>query len=181
MIANMYGPVGNYYNFINNLFWEFENFIPFSKQQCKNTCLFDLFKRVEGTIQVCWLILVYFTIWSNMLSLQQEKPWPCVGDPAYLLRVHLQVPYRVAGIRPQMEVYNKAMSAVRMSVEWLFGDIVNYFKFLDFKKNLKISLSAVGKMYIVCAILRNGLTCMYSNLTSEYFAVDPPTIQDYFA
>ena len=42
-----------------------------------------------------------------------------------------------------------------MSVEWLFGDIVNYFKFLDFKKNLKISLNAVGKVYIVVAILRN--------------------------
>ena len=50
---------------------------------------------------------------------------------------------------PQMEEYNKAMSAVRISVEWIFGDIINYFKFLDFKKNLKISLRAVGKMYIV--------------------------------
>ena len=110
-----------------------------------------------------------------------RQPMALYGDPAYPLRVHLQVPYRGAGITPQMGVYNKAMSAVRMSVEWLFGDIVNYFKFLDFKKNLKVSLSAVGKMYIVCAILRNALTCMYSNLTSEYFAVDPPTIQDYFA
>ena len=32
---------------------------------------------------------------------------------------------------PQMEAYNEAMSSVRSSVEWLFGDIVNYFKFLD--------------------------------------------------
>ena len=103
------------------------------------------------------------------------------GDPAYSLRVHLQVPYRGAGITPEMEMYNKAMSAVRMSVEWLFGDIVNYFKFLDFKKNLKLSLSAIGKMYVVCAILRNALTCMYTNSTSEYFALDPPTIEDYFS
>ena len=36
-------------------------------------------------------------------------------------------------------------------------------------------------MYIVAAILRNALTCMYGNLTSEYFALDPPTIHDYFA
>lgn len=36
MIANMYGPVGNYYNLINNLFWEFENFIPFIEQQCEH-------------------------------------------------------------------------------------------------------------------------------------------------
>ena len=110
-----------------------------------------------------------------------REPMALYGDPAYPLRVHLQVPYRGAGITPQMELYNKAMSAVRMSVEWLFGDIVNYFKFLDFKRNLKISLSAVGKMYIVCAILRNALTCMYTNSTSEYFALDPPTIEDYFS
>ena len=110
-----------------------------------------------------------------------REPMALYGDPAYPLHVHLQVPYRGAGITPQMEVYNKAMSAIRMSVEWIFGDIVNYFKFLDFKKNLKISLSAVGKMYVVCAILRNALTCMYTNSPSEYFALDPPTIEDYFS
>ena len=110
-----------------------------------------------------------------------REPMALYSDPAYPLRVHLQVPYRGEGITPQKELYNKAMSAVRMSVEWLFGDIINYFKFLDFKKNLKISLSAVWKMYIVCGIFRNALTCMYGNPTSEYFALDPPTIQDYFA
>ena len=85
-----------------------------------------------------------------------REPMALYGDPAYPLRVHLQVPYRGAGIKPQMELHNKAMSSVRMSIEWLFGDIVNYFKFLDFKKNLKISLNAVGKVYIVAAILRNS-------------------------
>lgn len=30
------------------------------------------------------------------------------------------------------------MSKVRVFVEWVFGDIINYFKFLDFKKNLKV-------------------------------------------
>ena len=108
------------------------------------------------------------------------EPMALYGDPAYPLRVHLQVPYRCAGMTPRMEEYNKAMSAVRISVEWLFGDIINYFKFLDFKKNLKISLSAVGKMYMACAILRNALTCMYGNSTSEFFALNPPSVRDYF-
>ena len=48
------------------------------------------------------------------------------------------------------------MSSVRQAVEWIFGDIVNFFKFLDFKKNLKIGLSSVGKMYIVSALLHNA-------------------------
>ena len=80
-----------------------------------------------------------------------------------------------------MEQYNKAMITVRMSVERLFGHKVSYFKFLDFKKNLKISLNTDGKMYIVCAIFRNGLKCLYSNNTSEYFALDPPSLQNDFA
>ena len=60
------------------------------------------------------------------------------GDPAYPLRVNLQSPFRNAVLTAQREAYNEAMSSVRSSVEWLFGDIVNYFKFLDFKKNLKL-------------------------------------------
>ena len=61
-------------------------------------------------------------------SSRAGEPMALYGDPAYPLRVHLQVPYRCAGMTPQMEEYNKAMSAVRISVEWLFGDILNFLK-----------------------------------------------------
>ena len=63
-----------------------------------------------------------------------------------------------------MEEYNKAMSSMRITVEWLFGEIVKYFKFTDFKRQQcqqMISLSPVGNIYIVCAILQNALTCLY--------------------
>ena len=119
-------------------------------------------------------------------SLQQNahstmhEPLCIYGDPAYPLRVHLQAPYRGAVMTQQMQEFNASMSAVRTSVEWLFGDILNYFKFVDFKKNFKIGLSAVGKMYIVCAVLRNALTCLYNNQTSYYFNLEPPTLQEYF-
>ena len=67
------------------------------------------------------------------------------GDPAYPLRVHLQAPFRFGILTRDMEIFNESMSAVRSSVEWLFADVINYFKFLDFKKNLKIGLSQVEK------------------------------------
>ena len=102
------------------------------------------------------------------------------GDPAYPLRIHLQAPFRVGVLTRQMEIFKEKMSAVRESVELLFADIVDYFKFRDFKKNLRIGLSQVGKIYIVCAILRNALTCLNSSTTAEYFGVDPPSLQDYF-
>ena len=102
------------------------------------------------------------------------------GDPAYPLRIHLQAPFRNAVLTPAMEAFISSMSAVRESVEWLFGDIVNYFKFMDFHKNLKIGLSSVGKMYIVSALLRNAHTCFNGNQTSEYFNLEPPTLEEYF-
>ena len=102
------------------------------------------------------------------------------GDPAYPLRIHLQAPFRVGVLTRQMEIFKEKMSALRESVELLFADIIDYFKFRDFKKNLRIGLSQVGKIYIVCAILRNALTCLYSSTTAEYFGVDPPSLQDYF-
>lgn len=80
-----------------------------------------------------------------------------------------------------MEAYNGEMSAVRTSVEWLFGDVVNSFKFNDLKKKLKLFLNSVGKMYVVSVILRNAMTCLYGNLTSTYFDLRPPTLEDYFA
>ena len=102
------------------------------------------------------------------------------GDLDYPLRVHLQTPFREAQLRSLMQEYNRSMSQVRIAVEWLFGDIANSFKFTGYKKNLKIGLSSVGKMYVVCALLRNAITCLYGNQTSEYFGVDPPTLEEYF-
>ena len=103
------------------------------------------------------------------------------GDPAYPLRVHLQGPYRNAVMTKDMQAYNTLMSGVRVPVEWLFGDIINSHKFVDFKKNLKIGLSSVGKVYVICALFRNGLTCLYGNNTVDFFNLDPPTLQEYFS
>jgi hypothetical protein len=80
-----------------------------------------------------------------------------------------------------MRQYNKEMNSVRVSVEWLFGEITKYFKFVDFKQQLKIRLSPIGKIYIVSAILQNSLACLYGNIVSEYFEINPcTTLENYF-
>ena len=71
------------------------------------------------------------------------------------------------------------MSPVRVSVEWLFGDIVNRFKFMDFKKKLKVALSPIGKVYIASAILSNALACMYGNTLSTFFGVERSSLKEY--
>ena len=70
------------------------------------------------------------------------NPYCIYGDPAYPLRVHLIAPFRNGVLTPPMMEFNQSMSTVRESVEWLFNDITNYFKFLDLKKNLQIGLSS---------------------------------------
>ena len=88
-----------------------------------------------------------------------------VSTPVCPIQMHLQGPFRQRILTPQKQAYNGSMSEVRCSVEWLFSDIVNDFKFLDFKRNLRIGLSKVGKMYIVCAILQYVLICLFGNTT----------------
>ena len=57
----------------------------------------------------------------------------CVyGEPADPLRVHVQTSLRNHTLTDEIKVYNKSVSSVRVSVEWLFGEIVKYFKFVDF-------------------------------------------------
>ena len=102
------------------------------------------------------------------------------GDPAYPLRAHLLTLFRGANLTPLQISWNKEMSSARVSVEWVFWDIIHYFKFLDFRKILKIKLSAVGKMYIVCALLHNARSCFYGTSTENYFGLQPPLIGEYF-
>ena len=97
--------------------------------------------------------------WEQYAFSKLHEPMCMYGDPAYPLRVHLQSPFREAVLTDDMKLFHASMSACRISVEWLFGDVINYFKFLDYKNNLKIGMSNVGKMYVGCSILRNALTC----------------------
>ena len=102
------------------------------------------------------------------------QPLCLYGDPAYPLGVHLQAPFKGNNLTPQMELYNKSMSEVRVAVEMLFGNISNYFKFIDFKRQMKVNLSPLGKIYFVCALLENAQTCLYGNQVSQMFEIDPP-------
>ena len=53
--------------------------------------------------------------------------------------------FRGPCLTPDQEQFNKSMSKVEVTVEYLFKEIINYFNFMNFKKNLKVRLNAVGK------------------------------------
>ena len=110
-----------------------------------------------------------------------NQPLCIYRDPACQLNVHLQALYRQAQNNQGMINYNKSMSEVRVTVEWLFRNIKNYFKFTDFKKELKLCLSPVGKVYVVFALLQNAHTCLYGSQVSAFFGMEPISLQEYFS
>ena len=89
------------------------------------------------------------------------QPMCIYEDPAYRLRGHLQAPFREVRLTPQMQAYNDAVSEIRVFIELLCVDR-HYSLFLNslIAKKLKIEHGRVGKMYVVFALLRNGITCL---------------------
>ena len=67
------------------------------------------------------------------------------GDPVYHLRQQLMGPFRGAANTPLQDAWNISMSQFWTSVEWIFRDIINNFRFFEFKKGLQLKLSPVGK------------------------------------
>ena len=90
-----------------------------------------------------------------------NQPLCIYGDPVYQLSVHRQAPNRQAQNNQDMINYNKAMSEVRVTVEWLFGNIKNYFKFIDFKKKNETLLKPC----------RKGLCSMYITSKCSYLSI----------
>ena len=62
--------------------------------------------------------------------------------------------YRTANVTPDQKAFNKAMSEQCVSVEWLFGLLTKYFKFI-----LKYAKG--------CSLLQNAHTCPY--FIDKYF------------
>lgn len=117
----------------------------------------------------------------NQFSFDQNGNVLCVyADPAYPLRRHLQAPFGGANLTAQEKAYNTSMSRVRVSVEWVFGDVLNQFKFNDLKKKMKVGLSPTGKFYRVSALLTNAHTSLYSNITENIFDLETPILEEYF-
>ena len=70
---------------------------------------------------------------SRVLNKLQRLSFNPRGDilcvyrvPAYPLRPQLQGPFRGARLTDLQKAWNKSMSEVRVSVEWIFGDVINY-------------------------------------------------------
>ena len=155
--------------------------VKFQSITAPNGLIANLYGPVEGCRHDAGMLRVSGIL--NQLEDKMTKPdgtvYSLYGDPAYPLRPHLIGPFKGAALSEDEKAFNKRMSAVRISVEWIFGKIISLFAFLDYKKNNKLYLQPVGKYYLIGALLTNVHTCLYGSETSTFFNIDPPALEDY--
>ena len=143
-----------------------------------NGVIANLYGPVEGRRHDATM-LAMSGLMGELDSFAPDGEALCIyGDPAYPHPIHLQCPFQQRqDVTQEQQAFNQSMSQVRVSVEWVFNEIVTYFTFIDFTKELNIGLSPVGKTYAVCALLQNALTCLYGSNTAKYFDIEPPTLE----
>ncbi|KAK3734504.1 hypothetical protein QZH41_010192 [Actinostola sp. cb2023] len=156
--------------------------LKFQSVQAPNGLIAHMFGPIEGRRHDAFMLGM-----SDLLPELQRlvkpngEPYVLYGDPAYGISQNILAPFRGANLTADEQEFNRAMSKVRVSVEWGFGKIVQNFAFLDFKKNLKVLLQPVAKYYLVSTILTNCHTCLYGSLVSSFFDLNPPSLESYLS
>lgn len=68
------------------------------------------------------------------------------------------------------------MSSVTASVEWVFGDIINYFSFRDFKKKIEAKYKYSGKNVHCLRPFNQCQKLFISNINQQFFQVKDTNI-----
>ena len=110
--------------------------IKFQSVVAPNGLVANLYGPVEGKRHDSGMLAM-----SGLLdALQRYSVSPygntlCIyGDPAYPLRPCFQAPFRGAVLTPDQQVWNKSIKEVRVSIEWIFGDIIITLSFWTLRK-----------------------------------------------
>jgi hypothetical protein len=134
----------------------------------------------EGAVHDHYLLNV--SAIEDVLALPQFSDYYLYADAGYAMRPHVIVPFRkVAGnLTPGERAFNRSMSKARVSVEWMFGRITQLWRFLDHHADLMVLKSNLSTFYRVAVLLTNIRTTLDGgNLTSDYFNLAPPSLDEY--
>ena len=101
------------------------------------------------------------------------------GDGIYNNDLHLKSKHTGPNLSQRKKNENIGKAAARESIEWSYVEIKQMFPFLSEKEKLKLENMPVGDIYFTALLLRNCLNCLYGSKTSDYFGVEPPTLEEY--
>ena len=113
-----------------------------------------------------------------LLDVEGER-YCLYGDSGYSRRWFLEVPYQGSNLTSAQRAFNRAMSAVRITVEWIFKEVKLYFTTMDYKRKLKVKESPVGMLYMSAMLLCNMRNCIYPNQIARYFDCTPPSLEQF--
>ena len=125
---------------------------------------------------------------SNFLTALEHN---AVSPPNWPTDVHIRRPGLSFKGKSHGTVQRGRPDSANGSLQWFYVECAyvsrvvvwrhcGVFQVYGLLKNLEIGLSSIGKLYVVCALLRNALTCLYGNSTSSFLELDPPTLEEYF-
>ena len=109
----------------------------------------------------------------------EGKQYCIYGDSGYNQRWFIDVPFQGSNIFPAQCAFNKAMSSVRISVDWIFKEVKLQFSAIDFKRKMKVREHPVGMIYLASILLSNFRNCLHPNQMSRYFDCPPPDLTTY--
>ena len=101
------------------------------------------------------------------------------GDLAYAQNAYVLGGFRNVVPNSDEAAYNRLLSSVCITVEWGFAELVEQWKFLDFRSAMKIFQCPVAQYYINAAFLSNIRNCLLGNKTQQYFNAQQLTIDEY--
>jgi nuclease HARBI1 len=101
-------------------------------------------------------------------------------DPAYILRPYLQVGFKGSSTTPEEIAFN-SISKVRVTAEWAFRDVKQYFTHVDVPRKLRLRGTPGGLWYVCTVMLWNFRVCLYGSQAAQYFECDPIEVSEYLA
>jgi hypothetical protein len=101
------------------------------------------------------------------------------GDIAYTLRLYLQVGFKGSALSPDEVASNSALSKVRVTVEWAFRDVRQYFTHQDVPRKLQLRVTPAGLWYVCSVMLWIFRVCLYGSQAARYFQCDSLDISEY--
>jgi DDE superfamily endonuclease len=91
------------------------------------------------------------------------RPYYLYGDIVYTLRPNLQAGFRGSTISPDEVAINASMSKVRVTVEWSFRDVKQYFTHVDLPRKLRLRETPAGLLYVRSVMLWSFRVCLYGS------------------
>ena len=71
------------------------------------------------------------------------------------------------------------MSVRRVTVEWMFKEVKQYWSVVEVKSKLRLNQFLVEKLDLMCMLLSNIRNCYYPNQVAQFFSCSPPSITSF--